>query len=418
MDHISVLQPCIDAPWLRGTLTEFVRIPSVTGEEDAAQERMARVLAELGATVDAWRPDVAALQNERGYPGARVSTPRLNVVGDFRGTGGGPTLILNGHIDTVSPGDEGRWAQPPYAATVIGDRLYGRGAADMKGGLVAALGAVRAVRRAGLRLKGSVQVQSVIGEEDGGLGAFAALKRGHRGDAAIVCEPTALAIVPGHAGVTIFRITVPGRAAHGCVREEGVSAFERFLPIHSALKALEERRNRTLRHPLYEGQRLPWPLSIGIVQAGIWPAIVPERLVCEGRIGVAIGEDIGEARRQLEATVAEAAAADAWLRDHRPTVEWIGGTWQGTATDSAHPVVHMLTRAVTDATGRTPAVHGATYGSDLRLFTNDFGIPGVLFGPGDIRLAHFTDEYISLAEVETATLALAIMIAEYCGVDQ
>ena len=406
----------IERKWLVDTLGALVRIPSVTGDEDVAQEYMAKLLKELGGEVDAWRPDVSALQGLPGYPGARVSTSRLDVVAEFAGTGEGPALILNGHIDTVSPGEEARWTYPPFSGTLMGDRLYGRGAADMKGGLVAAVGAVRALHKARLRLKGSIQVQSVHGEEDGGLGAFAALERGYKGDAVIVCEPTALSIVPAHAGVTIFRITVPGRAAHGCVREEGVSAFERFLPIHTALKALEDERNRTLRHPLYDDMRLPWPLSIGMVHAGIWPAIVPERLVCEGRIGVAIGEPLGEARRQLEDAVMRVAHADAWLREHPPTVEWVGGAWQGTATDASHPLVQGLARVVAEVTGKRPAVHGAPYGSDLRLFTNDFGIPGVLFGPGDIRLAHFTDEYVSIAEVEAATLALAVTAAEYCGV--
>ena len=350
------------------------------------------------------------------YPGARVTSPRLNVVARFAGTGGGPTLILNGHIDTVTPGDEGRWAHPPFGAEVVGDFLYGRGAADMKGGLAAILAAVRAVRMAGVRLKGTVQVQSVIGEEDGGVGAFAALRRGHTGDAVVICEPTQLAVIPVHAGVTIFRITVPGRAAHGCVRAEGVSAFERFLPIHTALKALEEDRNRTVRHPLYEGTALPWPLSIGIVQAGIWPAIVPERLVAEGRIGVGIGERVVDVRRQLEAAVARAATTDPWLREHPPTVEWIGGVWEPSRPSPDHPVVRALQRAATDVLGRPARVCGATYGSDLRLFTNTFGVPGVLFGPGDIRLAHFTDEHVALSEVETAARALAMTICEYCGV--
>jgi acetylornithine deacetylase len=416
MDLALELKTQVDRAWLVDTLGTLVRTPSVTGDEDAAQAVVATLLRDLGGEVDAWRPDVAMLQAQPGYPGARVSTSRMNVVAQFAGAGPGPTLVLNGHIDTVSPGDESRWTYPPFSGAVVGDRLYGRGAADMKGGLVAACGAVRAVRQAGLRLNGSVQVQSVHGEEDGGLGAFAALQRGHKGDAVIVCEPTGLAIAPAHAGVTIFRITVPGRAAHGCVREEGVSAFERFLPIHAALKALEEERNRTLRHPLYAGMRLPWPLSIGIVQAGIWPAIVPERLVCEGRIGVAIGEPLADARRQVEAVVAKAAGADPWLCEHPPTVEWVGGAWQGTATDASHPLVQTLTRVVGETTGSRPAVHGAPYGSDLRLFTNDFGIPGVLFGPGDIRVAHFTDEYVSIAEVEAATLALAVTLAEYCGI--
>jgi acetylornithine deacetylase len=406
----------VDRSWIVETLSALVRIPSVTGEEDAAQEWMAKTLADLGGDVDAWEMDVESLKSLAGFPGARVLAPRRNVVATFAGTGSGPTLVLNGHIDTVSAGDEVRWAHPPFSATLVKDRLYGRGAADMKGGLTAILGAVRAIRKAGLGLKGSVQVQSVVGEEDGGLGAFAVLTRSNKGDAVIVCEPTELAIVPAHAGVTLFRITVPGRAAHGCVRAEGVSAFEKFLPIHAALKGLEAERNRKLRHPLYEGMALPWPLSIGIVQAGIWPAIVPERLIAEGRIGVALGERTEEVRRQVEDTVRRASAADPWLAEHPPTVEWVGGVWQGTETSPAHPLVRTLTQAVGEATGRPPAVRGATYGSDLRLFTNNFGVPGVLFGPGDIRQAHFTDESIAITEVETAALALAVTIAEYCGV--
>jgi acetylornithine deacetylase len=405
----------VDRNWLMETLGALVRIPSVTGNEDAAQGWVAKTLTELGAEVDVWQVEPEALAGEPGYPGARVTAPRLNAVGNFRGTGGGPTLILNGHIDTVTAGDEGRWAHPPFGAEVVGNRLYGRGATDMKGGLIAILGAARAIRQAGIRLRGSLQVQSVIGEEDGGIGAFAALKRGHIGDAVIICEPTQLAVIPVHAGVTIFRITVPGRAAHGCVRAEGVSAFERFLPIHAALKELEEERNRTVRHPLYDGMALPWPLNIGIVQAGNWPAIVPEHLIAEGRIGVGIGERIEDVRRQVEHAVAGAAKADPWLAEHPPAVEWVGGVWEPSRPSPDHPIVHTLGRAVSDVLGKPARVCGATYGSDLRLFTNTFNIPGVLFGPGDIRLAHFTDEHVSLSEVEAAAHALVGTIAEYCG---
>ena len=336
----------LDRDGLVQILQTLVRIPSVTGEEDAAQEEMIRLLGDLNGKMDTWRPDVEQLKRQPHFPGARILTPRLNVVATFPGAGPGPTLVLNGHIDTVTAGDEQRWTRPPFGGEVADGKLYGRGASDMKGGLAAIVGALGAIAKTGCRLRGSLCVQSVIGEEDGGLGSFAALARGHRGDGVIVCEPTRLEVVPAHAGVTVFRITITGRAAHGAVRQEGVSAFHKFLPIHEALLSLERRRNETLRHPLYEGIGLPWPLSIGIVTAGTWPAIVPETLIAEGRIGVAIGERILDVRREVEHAVGEAATQDPWLSQHPPRVEWIGGTWEPAETPREHPLVRALSEAV------------------------------------------------------------------------
>lgn len=415
MELLEALGKHLDRDGLVQMLRSLVSIPSVTGEEDAAQEEMSRILRGLKGEVDSWRVDVRALQGQAHFPGGRILTPRLNVVATFPGTGGGPTLVLNGHMDTVTAGEERRWTHPPFRGDVLDGKLYGRGAADMKGGLAAILGALGAIREAGIRLRGSLSVQSVIGEEDGGLGTFAALTRGHRGDGVVVCEPTGLDVVPAHAGVTLFRITVTGRAAHGAVRSEGVSAFHKFLPVHDALMALEWKRNDSLRHPLYEGNPLPWPLSIGIVTAGTWPAIVPEALAAEGRIGVAIGEQIPNVRRQVEEAVRQAADQDPWLSQHPPSVEWIGGVWEPSETSRDHPLVRALNDAVTAVASRPAAIRGASYGSDLRLFTNHFGIPGVLFGPGDIRQAHFTDEYVTISEVETAALALAVAIVQFCG---
>jgi acetylornithine deacetylase len=417
MQWVESFSKHLDREALVQRLQNLVRIPSVTGEEDAAQEEMIRMVRELNGEVDAWRPEVGELKGQAHFPGARILTSRLNVVANFPGTAPGPTLVLNGHIDTVTAGEEQRWTHPPFRGEVADGKLYGRGACDMKAGLVAMLGALSAIQKTGCRLRGSVCVQSVIGEEDGGLGTFAALARGHRGDGVIVCEPTGLEVVPAHAGVTLFRITVTGRAAHGAVRQEGVSAFHKFLPIHEALLSLEHRRNQTRRHPLYEGVGLPWPLSLGIVTAGTWPAIVPEMLIAEGRIGVAIGERILDVRRQVEESVGQAASRDPWLCQHPPTVEWIGGTWEPTETPRDHQLVRTLSGAVAEVTSRPASVRGASYGSDLRLFTNAFGIPGTHFGPGDIRQAHFTDEYVPIAEVEVAALTLAVTIAKFCGVD-
>lgn len=413
---VAALSGRIDRGWLVDALKSLVRTPSVTGCEDAAQHEMVRLLRELDMEVDVWRPDVPALQQLPNFPGARALEPRLNVVGTFHGVGNGPRLVLNGHIDTVPAGDEHRWTHAPFGAEVSEGRLYGRGACDMKGALAAILTALRAIRNAGIRLQGSVCVQSVIGEEDGGLGTFAALVKGYRGDAAVVCEPTRLAVAPAQPGFAIFRLTIPGLPAHASVRHEGISAFERFLPIHRAVRALERRRNHNLRHPLYEELALPWAINFGVVRSGSWPGMVPESLSTEGRVAGAIGEPMTDVRRQFEEVVRHTAARDPWLSRHPPTVEWIGGAGESVHTPCDHPLVQVLLEAVLEATGRPGVVQGMPYGSDLRLFTNEFGVPAVLFGPGDIRVAHFTDEFVPIAEVEAAALTLALLTVLYCGV--
>ena len=225
-------------------------------------------------------------------------------------------LIFNGHIDVVPEGDHSNWQHDPWGAELVEGRIYGRGACDMKGGLMAALYAVKAIKDSAHPIHGSLMIQSVIGEEDGGIGTFASLLRGYRGDAAIVCEPTQLKLIPAQAGALTFTVRVPGKSAHACVRLEGVSAVEKYLDIHRTLVQLERERNSEVEHPLLGKLSLPYPLNIGQVQAGNWPSSVPEELIFKGRIGVAIGEASAAVRRQFEYTLNRQAETDPWFRDH------------------------------------------------------------------------------------------------------
>nr|WP_247198896.1 M20/M25/M40 family metallo-hydrolase [Streptomyces sp. LBUM 1477] len=187
----------------------------------------------------------------------------------------------------------------------------------MKAGMVAILAALAAIRQAGARLRGRLAAHFVVSEEDGGLGAFGTLQRGHTGDACIITEPTSGALMTANAGALTFRIEVPGRATHGSTRYVGVSAIDAYLPIHRALAHLEARRN-TDADPLMSAYPIPYPLSVGTVRSGDWASSVPDLLVAEGRLGVRLGEDPDRARTELEACVAEACAADPWLRSHPP----------------------------------------------------------------------------------------------------
>lgn len=404
----------IDLDALLACLAELVAFRSEGGHETPAQQHVARVMERLGLEVDRWEIDLDALRRHPAY-GAEIEREHaLGVVGRL-GRGRGRTLVLNGHIDVVPAGEPQRWTVPPWEATVRDGRVYGRGSADMKGGLCCALFAARAVRDAGVDLPGAVLVQSVVGEEDGGLGTLAAIERGHTGDAAIVLEPTELMLAPAQAGALNFRLTVPGRAAHGALRTEGVSPFDRFLPIYAAMREFEAVRNRDVSDPLFSAYEVPFALCIGTVRSGIWASTVAESLTCEGRLGVAVDEAPAALRRAFEAVVADAAAADPWLRDHPPVLEWWGAQFEPAAIPADSPIVTALAEAHAAVTGARPVLRGMPYGADMRLLVKQGGTPTVLYGPGDIRRAHAPDEFVPVRELETAARALALAILRFCG---
>ncbi len=407
----------IDAGGLVACLRDLVAIPSVTGSraESVAQHRFAAHLEEAGLVADLWPIDLHALRADPEFPG--MEAPRdeaWGLVGRW-GTGEGPTLVLNGHIDVVPPGDPAQWAGgDPFSGRLDAGRVYGRGACDMKGGLACGLHAVRAIRDAGIRLKGSVLLESVVGEEDGGLGTFATLRRGYRGEAAILPEPTDLHIIPACAGALTFRLTIRGRSAHASMRRQGISALEAFWPVWRALERLEGRRNAA-PDPLMARFDPAYPLSLGIVRAGDWPSSVPDQLVAEGRLGVALGEPPEQARDEFEAALRGACDADAWLREHPVEVEWFGGQFASGGIAGDHPLVGLVGQAHRDLHGDDPAVHGAPYGSDLRLVTGLGGVPALHYGPGDVRLAHAPDEHVEVASLVAATRTLVLCILRFCG---
>lgn len=404
----------LDSVSMLAFLRELVLFQSFGNHESDAQRHIAHAMSDSGLEVDVWDIDFATLQQHPGFSWEIERATGLGVVGTLGQDNGGRSLIFNGHIDVVPEGDHANWHHHPWEAQIVDGRMYGRGALDMKGGLVAALWAARAIQRAGIVLNGRLHVQSVIGEEDGGCGTLATIVRGYKADAVIIPEPTRMAIAPAQAGAHNVRISVPGLSAHGCYREEGVSAVEKYILIHNALIALEAERNTRMRHPLFANYRLPYPLSIGTVHAGNWPSSVPELLVAEGRYGIGIGEDSQHARRELEAAVARVAASDPWMRTHPPTVEWWGGTFEPAETDMNHAIVHTLATAHADL-GGTVNYEGMPYGADMRLFVIHGGMPTVMYGPGDVRLAHKPDENVPVNELIQVARTLALTALRFIG---
>jgi acetylornithine deacetylase len=399
-------------------LADLVAIPSQTGSaaESDAQRWAAARCDEMGLDVDLWQMDLDQLRAADGFPGTEAHRDEAwGMVAVTPGAADGPTLALQGHVDVVPPGDVRQWVGgDPYSPRVDDGVLYGRGACDMKAGVVANLVAVDAVQRAGARLRGQVAVHTVVSEEDGGLGAFGTLARGYRGDACVITEPTGGDVITANGGALTFTLQVPGLATHGSTRYEGVSALEKFLAVHVALVELERERNLDV-DPLMADYPIAYPLSVGRVTAGDWSSSVPDLLTAEGRIGVRLGEDVADTRAALEACLARVGAEDPWLADHPVSVAWTGGQFASGRFPAGHPFLGVVQRAHADATGGpAPRERGAPYGSDLRLY-NGAGIPSLHLGPGEARYAHSPLEQVRLSDVADVARALTLVILRTCG---
>lgn len=420
------LLDAIDEQAIVDDLAALVAIPSVDGSdaEPEAQDWCADRLRCLGLDVDCWEIDVAEAARQPDFCGMEVErTSALGCVGvlaaesDGSGDGGDatPALALYGHSDVVPPGEPARWEhRNPFAMEIDGRRrAWGRGTCDMKAGVVAAIAAVDALRRAGVTLARPLAVHCVSGEEDGGIGAYATLRRGHRALACVSGEPTSGTIIPANAGSLTFRIEVTGLATHASTRTRGTSAIEKFEVIHGALRALEARRNTSVPS-LFRHLDVAWPLSVGIVTAGDWASTVPDRLVAHGRYGVRIDETVDDAIASFEAAIAEVSAADPWLREHPVALSWPGGMFAPGALPDGHQLLGDVAAAVADVRGAAPSAFGGPYGSDLRHYAKA-GIAMLQYGPGDVRHAHAVDEHVPLDDVFACARVYALVALRACG---
>jgi acetylornithine deacetylase len=381
----------IDAQALARDAAALVAVPSVTGDERAAVERLAELAAGLGLRAELHQHDLAALRAHPDHPGeegARDELWGLTVTVPARE--GVPRLAVCGHIDVVPEGTVA-WRHGPWSGAIEDGWLYGRGSVDMKGALVAALHGLAAVARAG-DAPAEVVLVAVASEEDGGLGAFAALQRDDAFDACLIPEPTAFDLVCAQAGAVTFEGVVPGVAAHAAHRLEGVSAIDRYVGVHSALAEHERALNAAVEHPLMRVLELPYPLVVGRMEAGEWPSTVPDRLRFSGRAPVRVGEDVAAARAAVEAVVAGACP--------EARVGWPGGQFASGQTDADHPFAGLVRAALTAETGREAATVGVPWGADMRLWTAR-GIPTVMAGTRGIETAHAVDERVRIDDLVT-----------------
>ena len=394
---------------------DLVRIPSTEGQEGPAQEFMAsRMLAE-GLAVESFEPDKQKLLEHPAFVDSEVPFEgRQNLIGRWKGDPAKRSIILNGHIDVVSPEPVERWTVDPWGGEVQGRRLYGRGSLDMKGGLAAHIIALKALRRAGLEPGGSVMVQSVLEEEaGGGGGTLACLMEGNVADAMFITEPGSEVCV-AHAGVLYFRVRVEGHTAHAGQADKGINAIGKMYPIYHALSQLDALRRESVRYPLFQGDGSPaCHLNLGRMWAGDWPSTVAGFSELEGRVSFVPGETREEIQALIERTVHAAAQDDAWLRDNPPTVTWFGWKADPWRQDADAPFVQMVRRGVEEVTGSPAKLCGKSAGLDTR-FCSYFDIPSVSFGPRG-QYSHGCDEYVDLDSLIAVCKVVALTVLSWCS---
>jgi acetylornithine deacetylase len=399
-------------------LQRLIQFPSITGDEGPAQTFVAESLREIGASVEVWELDQQALQAHPAYGRTPLSyAGRPNVIGHFPGTGGGRSLILNGHVDVVPIEDPAFWKVDPWSGTIIEGRMYGRGASDMKASLAAMLWATRALQ-ATTRLRGDVLIESVVDEETTGNGTLATVLCGYTADGAIVGEPTSMDLVPGHQGLFWFRLTVPGISAHAAYRAQGVNAIEKAYLFYWGLRDLETQRNQGKYAErfgsLFTHVPIAAPISVGRFSAGNYPGTVPDSAVLEGRVGVWLGETVAEAKVALEAAVAQITEQDSFLRAHPPKLEYFGSNCESAQLALDHPFAQVVGEVLRPLRPHF-RVWGQTPGNDLRHFILYGNTPCVMVGPGDDPLSHTANESVDIGLLVTAVKFYAHLALEWCG---
>ncbi len=401
-------------PEYRDALRDLVTIPSVVGQEAPAQHYVARLAEGAGLDVDVWDVDPASLAEDGRYaPVDGGEGVRPNVTARWAGSGGGRSLAVSGHIDVVSPEPLTRWTRDPFGGDVVGDRLYGRGALDMKGGLVAGLLAVHAVRDVHGTLAGDVVFESVIEEECSGNGTLAARRRGPAVDGAIIPEVSWEDVQIANTGVVWFEVTSTGRPAYVGLAGASVNAIELGMDLVRALRALPDDFNAAPRHPLYAHVERPYTLNVGVVSGGDWPSNVPLECRVGARLSFPPDWPVEQAQHAIRDAVQRFAAADPWLTLSPPQLRWHGFRAHGYVIEPNHPLVSLIASSYTAITGQ-PARFTPMFGTaDARYFADD-GTPAVYLGPGGGGM-HAPDEWVDLASVHRVAQILARTIVNWSG---
>ncbi|HEX2940441.1 MAG TPA: ArgE/DapE family deacylase [Rhodopila sp.] len=416
LDAVAELQP--DAVALLQTL---VRHKSTLGHEQGAIDEMGRVFAGLGLQPRRVPVDVNSLKDKPGFSPPLISYDgRDNVVAEYRcAQRKGRSLLLQGHVDVVPEGAADLWTTPPYEPDIRGGRMFGRGAADMKAGVIAYVTAFRAIQKAGLRPTADVQLAAVIEEECTGNGALAVMHALPKPDACLIPEPGPgyPALYVAEVGVVWAWVTVTGKPAHVRDMQSGVNAIEAAYVIAECFKAYESRMNRAEnRHPAFAAENHPINVNVGTIEGGEWNSSVATRSKIGFRIGVMPGHPASAVKGEIEALVDE-ARRDPRLSGARLDLNFAGFMADGAIFPPDQPISQAVSRLHADITGHDLRHYNALGLTDARFYTLYQGTQATCYGP-DSENIHGIDESVGLASLHDVTKVIALTIAGWCGLER
>ena len=394
----------IDDEELIRWVQELTRIPSVwkpeTGEgEEAAARWVEARCREIG------------LETHFEF----VQPGRPNVIARHR-MAAGPALLFEGHTDVVTAGDPAAWTDPPFSAAIRDGRIYGRGANDMKAGLVAALIATKAMVHSGVQLGGTILIGAVCDEEGDMIGIKHFVERGWADDvaAAIICEPEENHLCVTQKGVMWLHIVIHGEMAHGAMPLTGVDTAYPLARFLTAVQALEQRVMADCGVDPFLGRPSITPTLVMTPARGCGEAqknVMPGAAETVLDIRLLPGQDPDALARAIEHLLQTALAGAPRLRYDFRIVE----VRHPTFTAREHPVVAALATAYTDLTGRPPTYGGVPGSTDGTILHARKGIPIVTCGPGDIHIPHHIDEWVSIEEIKTAARLYVLAAARFLG---
>lgn len=391
---------------------------STLGNEAGIQRFLENTFREMGMQTESFVPDLKKISSHPAYSPVEWSYDgRPVVVGTLKNEGDkkGKSLILQGHIDVVSPEPLRLWDYDPWGSTIVGDKMYGRGICDMKSGVAAMIYAVKAIKESGVKLGADILVESVIEEECTGNGALATLVEGYKAEGALIPEPFGLSGLTAQVGVIWVRIRVTGAGAHVERASQAVNAIEKAYVIIDALKKYRDKIN-TRKHPDFEHLEHPLNVNVGIINSGDWASSVPCDCVLEARVGFYPDQDPQDIKDEVQAWLLEATKKDSWLKETPPEITFYGFHAHGVSLDSKMEIFKVLNESHRKTQGTEMTYTSATATTDIRFYNLFYDIPATCYGPIGANL-HAPNEWVDLPSVKDCTKTYVAFILDWCGIN-